>query len=260
MVASSMPTPNSGSGPPVAAPGQHWWICRYVDPKDLNKPVLGKRLYFSVFPSIASSQDAGGNASAMAKNFIAYVQQNQTIVTALTITPSGAYNGTAGGYCGRVSDDTATRTNSLNMMQRQWASSKPSVEAIQVNFADTPARASAVTSATAPTTPTQQPTTASMGGSFIICATSGGPGMDTYLTGVFQTTRLKHMPSGGTLVDQAILDNFYAYLTQKGYKFKPGSNYGCAVKPTEAEAKADEQKRQSGCSNCGKIVETGWKE
>jgi hypothetical protein len=96
------------------------------------------------------------------------------------------------------------------------------------------------------------------GGPFVMCATSGGPGMDTYLTGAFQTTRVRHTPSGGNLVDQSILDGFYAYLTQKGYKFKPGSNYGCAVQPTEAGARADEQKRQSGCSNCGKVVETGW--
>lgn len=96
------------------------------------------------------------------------------------------------------------------------------------------------------------------GGPFVICATSGGPGMDTYLTGAFQTTRVKHTPSGGNLVDQSILDAFYAYLTQKGYKYKPGSNYGCTVQPTEAAARADEQKRQSGCSNCGRVVETGW--
>ena len=109
-------------------------------------------------------------------------------------------------------------------------------------------------------TPLHAQTAPSAGAPFIVCATSGGPGMNTYLTGAFQTTRVRHMPSGGYLVDQSILNDFYAYLTQKGYKFKPGSNYGCAVKPTEAEAKADEQKRQSGCSNCGKIVETGWKE
>jgi hypothetical protein len=124
-----------------------------------------------------------------------------------------------------------------------------------------PVAAPAVTSnVAAPSAPVTSSTTASAGGPFIICATSGGPGMDTYLTGAFQTTRVRHSPSGGNLVDQSILNDFYAYLTQKGYNFKPGSNYGCAVKPTEAEAKADEQKRQSGCSNCGKIVETGWKE
>jgi hypothetical protein len=117
----------------------------------------------------------------------------------------------------------------------------------------------ATSNVAAPSAPATSSTTASTGEPFIMCATSGGPGMDTYLTGAFQTTRVQHSPSGGNLVDQAILDNFYAYLTQKGYKFKPGSNYGCAVQPTEAGARADEQKRQSGCSNCGKIVETDWK-
>jgi hypothetical protein len=82
--------------------------------------------------------------------------------------------------------------------------------------------------------------------------------MDTYLTAIFQTTRVRQTPRGGNLVDQSILDHFYAYLMQQSYKFKPGSNYGCAVKPTAAETRADEQKRQSGCSNCGKIVETDW--
>ena len=58
----------------------------------------------------------------------------------------------------------------------------------------------------------------SAGAPFISCATSGGAGIDTYLTGVFQTTRpIKHLPSGGDLVDQSILDDFYAYLKQKGY-------------------------------------------
>jgi hypothetical protein len=124
-----------------------------------------------------------------------------------------------------------------------------------------PVAAPAATSnVAAPSAPLTSSTTASAGGPFIMCATSGGPGMDTNLTGAFQTTRVRHTPSGGNLVDQSILDAFYAYLTQKGYKFKPGSNYGCAVQPTEAGAKADEQKRQSGCSNCGKIVETGWRE
>jgi hypothetical protein len=124
-----------------------------------------------------------------------------------------------------------------------------------------PVAAPAATSnVAAPSAPVTSSTTASTGGPFIICATSGGPGIDTYLTGVFQTTRLRHLPSRGYLVDQSILDDFYAYLTQKNYNFKPGSNYGCAVQPTEAGAKADELKRQSGCSNCGKIVETGWKE
>jgi hypothetical protein len=107
-------------------------------------------------------------------------------------------------------------------------------------------------------------TAPSAGGPFISCSTSGGAGIDTYLTGVFQTTSpVRHLPSGGNLVDQSILDRFYAYLKQKGYNFKPGSNYGCDVSPTEAAAKAAQHKRAyegGGCPTCGKIVETGWKD
>ncbi|MGH9572616.1 MAG: hypothetical protein ACRD40_03675, partial [Candidatus Acidiferrales bacterium] len=92
--------------------------------------------------------------------------------------------------------------------------------------------------------------------------TSGGAGIDTYLTGVFQTTApVRRLPSGGVLVDQSILDRFYAYLKHEGYNFKPGSNYGCDVSPTAAAAKAAQHKRAyegGGCSTCGKIVETGW--
>jgi hypothetical protein len=74
---------------------------------------------------------------------------------------------------------------------------------------------------------------------------------------------VRHLPSGGNLVDQSVLDHFYAYLTQKGYNFKPGSNYGCDVSPTEAAAIAAQHKRHfegGGCSTCGKTVETGWKD
>jgi len=105
---------------------------------------------------------------------------------------------------------------------------------------------------------------ASTGGPFISCSTSGGAGIDTYYTAVFQTTKpVRHLPNGGNLVDQSVLDNFYAYLKQKGYNFKPGSNYGCVVGPTDATVQAEHQKRTAnngGCSNCGKVVETGWKD
>ena len=264
-IASSAPLPNSASGSaPVATQGQHWWMCRYYDPKDVNQRALGMRVYYSAFPDSPSSSVAlgevgsGAYSTAMVKHFIAYVRQTYK-VTDLAGNPTGQYNGYAGGYCRRISDDAAGRTNTIAGMLKGFPPDH--LEGIEVNFADTPAQVAngdaagaAVAAAAAP-----RPTAASTSGRFIVCSTSGGPGMDTYLTGVIQTTRVKYTPSGGNLVDQSILDGFYAYLTQHGYKFKPGSNYGCAVQPTEAEAKADEQKRQSGCSNCGKIVETGWK-
>jgi hypothetical protein len=74
---------------------------------------------------------------------------------------------------------------------------------------------------------------------------------------------VRHLANGRNIVNQSILDAFYAYLKQQGYNFKPGSNYGCDVSPTEAAAKAAQHKRAyegGGCSTCGKIVKTGWKE
>ncbi len=67
---------------------------------------------------------------------------------------------------------------------------------------------------------------------FISCSTSGGAGIDTYFTSVFQTVLKLKPPRGpgsgaffvnGKTIDpasiQVILDHFYTYLTQKGYKF-----------------------------------------
>jgi hypothetical protein len=99
-------------------------------------------------------------------------------------------------------------------------------------------------------------------GYFISCSTSQGGGIESYVTGVFQSP-VTRMPNGGFLVDQSVLNRFYAYLTQKGYKFKrPAGNSGCEVKPTEAEAKVAQHQRylSGGCSNCGKVVETEWKD
>jgi len=242
----------------AAAPGEHWWMCRYRDVKDPSKPALGSRMYYALLPSSAPVPND------LNKHFNGYVQQNYKIMDK---------DNAGNGYCRRFSDDAATRANSMDMIQKQWASSIPPVEVIPTNWGDTPAEdaaidaklagpASVAATPAAPVAQSQPPSTSSTGGPFISCATSGGAGIDTYLTGVFQTSRpVRHLPSGGNLVDQSVLDHFYAYLTQKGYKFKPGSNYACSVGRTEAEAQAAKHKRiyeGGGCSNCGKIVETGW--
>jgi len=154
------------------------------------------------------------------------------------------------------------------MMHPQAGVSKLIGHKVAVDWTYTPTQAAAAHVVAPPAAPVTPPATASTassaGGPFISCSTSGGAGIDTYLTGVFQTTRpVNRLPSGGVLVYQSILDRFYAYLTQKGYKFKPGSNYGCDVQPTEAAAKAAQHKRAyegGACSTCGKIVETGWKD
>ena len=162
-------------------------------------------------------------------------------------------------YCRTASADAGQRAFQLSTQEKQWATSNPAWEVIHIDW--TPGQAAAAHAAAAPV-PTSAPS--STGGQWISCSTSGGAGIDTYYTGVFQTTKpVKHSPSGGNLVDQSVLDDFYAYLKQKGYNFKPGSNYGCAVAPTEAAAIAAHHKRAyegGACSTCGKIVETGWKE
>jgi hypothetical protein len=143
---------------------------------------------------------------------------------------------------------------------------------VAVDWTDTPAQAAAANVAAPPAAATPTATTAAQSssgktaGPFISCSTSGGPGFDIYITGIFQTTKpVKHAPNGWTYVDQSVLDDFYAYLTQKGYKFKPGSNSSCDVSPTEDAAKAAQHTRIYGsaasCGFCGKkFVETGWKE
>ena len=115
---------------------------------------------------------------------------------------------------------------------------------------------------------------------FISCSTSGSAGVDTYYTGVFEIGAKAGSRPGSpyspaytvdegktwlypAVLSQTVLDHFQAYLTQKGYKFKPGSSSACDVKPTEAATKAAQHKRAyegGGCSTCGKVAETGWKE
>lgn len=152
------------------------------------------------------------------------------------------------------------------MHQTAMISNKRIGHAVSVDFTYTPAQVAAARaseSAAAAHAAAQQ-ASAPAYSTYVACSTSGGAGIDTYLTAVFPTSRpLRHMPNGGTFVDQSILDHFYAYLKQKGYNFKPGSNYACAVGRTEAEAEAAKHKRYyegGGCSSCGKTVETGWKD
>jgi hypothetical protein len=144
--------------------------------------------------------------------------------------------------------------------QTAMLSNEATGKSVAVDFSDTADQAAAGRVAAAP------PAAVSSGGPFISCSTSGGAGTVIYLTSIFQTTKpVKYLPNGAKVVDQSVLDDFYAYLTQKGYKFKPGSNQGCDVSPTEAAAVAAQHTRVYGgagsCGFCGnKVVETGWKE
>jgi hypothetical protein len=115
------------SGPAAAAaPGQHWWLCRYSDLKDPSKPALGSRMYYALIPS-------SGDDSKLNEHFNGFVQQNYKVTN----------NGSSGtGYCRRFSDDAAARANSMDMVQKQWASSK--IETVNIKWTDTPAEDAAI--------------------------------------------------------------------------------------------------------------------
>ena len=105
------------------APGQHWWVCTYLDPTDPSKPAMGSVVYYALFPSSGDDSSHG-----LTNHFNGYVQQNYKVT-------DNHNSGT--GYCRRVSDDAAARANSMDMMQKQWASSK--MDGLQVKWTDTPA-------------------------------------------------------------------------------------------------------------------------
>jgi hypothetical protein len=224
--------------------GQASYFCRYFGTKDAH-PIT------YVTPIFQES-----NHGSLPQRFYAYMQAKYDL--------SKIQGGL--GQCPQISNNAAAQANTMHMFEQQWAAGR--TEVIRIQWTDSAADStdSATASPAAPASPSSsgQSSSARPGMPFISCSTSGGAGIDTYYTGVFQTSRpVRRLPSGGNLVDQSVLDDFYAYLTQKGYKFKPGSNYGCDVKPNEAEAKAAHHKRAyegGGCSTCGKIIETGWTE
>lgn len=140
--------------------------------------------------------------------------------------------------------------------------------------------APAASSYGAPAASTPSPAAQGSSGSptqfYISCSTSGGAGINMYYTSVFLTDKLTSHPSGpgnghnffaGKRIDdasiQVILNDFQQYLKGKGYKYLPGSTAMCDIDPNEAKAKAEMHKRAyegNPCSNCGKVVETGWKD
>ena len=168
-----------------------------------------------------------------------------------------------------LSPRCSAQSPAMQAMQHQTAMiSDPAIgHAVPVDFSDTPAQQAAAShAASAPATPSTASNAPSAGGPFISCSTQGGGGATIYVTGIFETAKpVRSTPSGAKIVDQSVLNDFYAYLTQKGYTFKPGSAGGCDVSPTEAAAETAQHTRIYGgpgsCGFCGnKIVETGWKE
>ena len=293
-IASLAPASNPAPGPQAAAAaGQHWWLCQYVDPKDISKPVLGRRIYFSVFPAFPSSAaplgEVGGGAysTAMVKHFIAYVRQNYNVIN-IVGNPTGAYNGGAGGYCKRISDDAAGRANSMDMFQKQWASSTPSIEAIQVNFVDTPAQDAAIDAklagaASASATAAARPTAAA-NQNYVWChsswvGTTGTrlpAGTVLYFSDVFAGTIPPPPPgatAGGKTGNGWAQENasttfqppFFAFL-QKKYGFKDAGNYPVSCSASDPPTLAGFQNAQKNKLDFedmtrrlnGQVVETGW--
>jgi hypothetical protein len=175
--------------------------------------------------------------------------------------------------------DSDVQASTADSQEKQWAANK--IEVIHVNWTDSPADSTAAAAAAAapPTAAaTAQPSSAQSATFFISCSTLPDAGVDTYYTSVFDigakpgTGKMTPYAVGAyvggkwmvpAVSSQSVLDHFQAYLTQKGYKFKPGSSSACDVKPTEVAAKAAQHKRAhegGGCSTCGKVVETAWKD
>lgn len=170
-----------------------------------------------------------------------------------------------GGYCRTVSNSPDQRAYTMSQLDKQWAASKTVVT--RLTWTDSPSEIAATNTKLSAAAAAASAATA--GGPYLSCSTGSGPGVDTYFTGVFQTTRpVRHMPNGANIVDPSILNDFYAYLKQNGYNFKPGSNGSCDVKPTEEAVKAAQHLRAYGgngglgvnCCGNGKVVETGWKD
>jgi hypothetical protein len=119
--------PAQPSAASVATAGQNWWICRYKDIKDPNKPVAGGRMYYVVLPADAAFPNDNW------KHFNAYIEQNNKITDP---------NSKGNGFCRRVSNDAAGRANSTATFLKQWRSEN--FEPTEVAYADTPAQNAAI--------------------------------------------------------------------------------------------------------------------
>ncbi len=226
------------------APGTDAYYCRYYGQKDGHGIVY-------LTPVLYESAQGFGHLS---ERFYSFMKTNYD---ADKIQQGG-------GQCRRLSNDPATQANSMDMMEKQGAAGNSVL--VHLNWTDSPAEAAAANASIASAAASAQYAAAHPAVPFISCSTRGTPGVDIYVTGIFQTTKpIKHSPNGAKFVDQSVIDNFNAYLTQKGYKFTPGNNGTCDVSPTLEAAQTAQHTRihggGGGCGYCGfKTVETGWKD
>ena len=98
---------------------------------------------------------------------------------------------------------------------------------------------------------------------YVYCYSEPGGGLDFYYSDIFALDVNGHMTARGfvpdTLTMNKVLDSFSTYLKLKGYKFY---HVGFELDTDQAQARALKHRRAyegNPCSNCGKVVETGWK-
>lgn len=233
--------PSTTGAPP---PGNDAYYCRYYGQKD------GHAITY-ITPVLYETTQGFGHLSERFYSFMKTTYDIDKI-------QQGA------GACRRLSNDPATQANSMDMMEKQGVAGKG--ELIRLTWTDSPAEQAAADAAIASSAAAAQYAAAHPAAPFISCSTRGTPGVDIYVTGIFQTTKpIKQSPNGAKFVDQSVIDDFNAYLTQKGYKFTPGNNGSCDVSPTLDAAQTAQHTRihggGGGCGYCGfKVIETGWKE
>jgi hypothetical protein len=279
-IASAVPASAAPAGPAAAAaPGQNWWMCSYRDMKDPYKPAAGSFMYYALVPA---SEAVANGTHGLNDHFAAYVRQNYKVNDNATAGAVGA------GGCQRFSNDPATRANSLDMSQKQWASSN--IESIHVNWTNTPAEnatidaklaAAASVAATAAATPT-----AAANQNYVWCNSAWGgtagtmmpAGTMMYFSDVFPadmppppTATPGHpLPpnANGAQINRiyALQTSFFTFL-QKKYGYKDSGNYPVDCRtgypPTVAGLQNAQKYRQQfedlAKQNRGQIVETGWK-
>jgi hypothetical protein len=265
--ASPAPSPAYGTAPaapsagPVATtgPGQNPWLCMYYGQKDAH-PItyVSPMVYTGANPSQA---------------FMKYLTTNYDLSKIMH----------ASGHCDRYSSDAATRANSMDMLEKQWAASK--TELIHVAWTDSPAENAAATATLASAAAAAAVPTAAANQNYIFCHSAWAPGTMAqaaasvmYVSDIFPEVMpppLTPSPghplppnANGALINKtyALQASFFRFL-QKQYGFKDSGNYPttCATTfpPTAGglqSAKNNKQTSEEGVTQLkGQIVETGWK-
>ena len=171
-VPAAAPAADQAQSPGASASGPGYYtLCRYQGQKD-GHPIM------YVTPIIHTNSAAG----TISQDFYTYM----TTTYDLSKVQYGS------GYCRQVSSSTDQQAFTMSTLEKQWAASK--TEVTHVDWSDTPAEIAAASARVAPPAASASVASPSSSSSsspgqsampFISCSTSGGAGIDTYLTGVF---------------------------------------------------------------------------